>query len=142
MAGLELVPANLLHADTITCLRNSGAKYRERRDNAILARPGRTEARPGAGNEAADAVDAANELTARTEHLCRVRKAHRVSLRDSRRVLARLFYFQRIDTSERCRRLYSTITIFSLAYERTDVSKKEMSCGFPVLRLKLYDANL
>lgn len=82
-AGPELVSANLLHADTITCLRNSGAKYRERRDNAILARLGRTEARPGTGNKAADAIDAANELTTRTEHLCRVRKAHRVSLRDS-----------------------------------------------------------
>jgi len=80
-AGPESVPANLLHADTITCLRNSGAKCRERRNNAILARPGRTEARSGAGNEATDTIDAANESTTRTEHLCRMRKAHRVSLR-------------------------------------------------------------
>lgn len=85
-AGPELVSANLLHADTITCLRNSGAKYRERRDNAIFASPGRTEARPSTGNKAADAIDAANELATRTEHLCRVRKAHRVSLRDFWRV--------------------------------------------------------
>lgn len=128
MTGPESVPANLLHADTITCLRNSGAKYRQRRDNAILARPGRTEARPGAGNEAADAIDAANELTTRTEHLCRVRKAHRVSLRDSRRVS---FIFQRLETGEKsCRqlRLHSTTTFPTCDY-RT-------SCGFPVLSLK------
>lgn len=85
-AGRESALAGPLHAHTITCLRNSGAKYRERRDNAVLARLGRTEASPGTGNEAAT-VDAADKLATRTEHLCRVREAHRVSLHDPGRVL-------------------------------------------------------
>lgn len=126
MTGPESVPANLLHVDTITCLRNSGAKYRERRDNAILARPGRTEARSGTGNEAADTIDAANKLTTRTEHLCRVRKAHRVSLRDSRRVS---FIFRGKTGEGSCRQLRLHSTIFPTCDYR-------MSCGFPVLSLK------
>lgn len=74
--------AEPLRADTITCLRNSGAERRERRDNAILARPGRTKAGTGTRDEVAT-VNAANELTTGTEYLRRVRKAHCVSLRDS-----------------------------------------------------------
>lgn len=68
-----------LHAETITCLRNSGANCYERRDNAIVACLGGTEASVGAGNENATSVDAAIEPSTRTEHLCRVREAHRVS---------------------------------------------------------------
>lgn len=64
---------------SITYLRNSGTKHRQWRDNAVLARPGKTAAGPSTGNEAA-ALDATNEPTTRTEHLCRVREAHRVSL--------------------------------------------------------------
>lgn len=72
-----------MRAETITCLRNSGAECRERRDNAILARPDRTKVGPGTGDETATDVHAAIEPTTWTEHLCRVREAHCVSLRDS-----------------------------------------------------------
>lgn len=101
----ERAPAPGAHADTITCLRNSGAQRSERRDNALLARPGRTEAGPGAGDQAAAVVDAANEPSTRTEHLCRVREAHRVSSRRATRAvpIAAPFTFQRIGTRIRAR---------------------------------------
>lgn len=77
---LERIPVGLLHADTITCLRNSGAGCSERRDNAIVARLRRIKAGPGAGNKA-PAVNTANKSSTRTEHLCRMRETHRVSSR-------------------------------------------------------------
>ena len=87
-----------MHAGTITSLRNSGANCAERRDYAVLAGPGRTEASLGAWNEAAlPTVHAAIEPTTWTERLCRMREAHRVSSRREARRSSRslLSFFQR-----------------------------------------------
>ena len=77
----QLAPVSLVHAGTITSLRNSGANCAERRDYAVLTGPDRTEASLGTGNQAAATVHAAVEPSTWTEHLCRMREAHRVSWR-------------------------------------------------------------
>lgn len=126
------IPAGLLHADTITCLRNSGAQCSKRRDNAVLASLDRTEAGPGAGNEAAVIVDAANEPSTRTKHLCRVREAHRVSSRRAAGQIPIASYFQRVDTMRGGRVLQSHMGIF---HERITSNAYRVPREFPILRL-------
>ncbi|KAF3427769.1 hypothetical protein E2986_11123 [Frieseomelitta varia] len=70
-------PVSLVHAGTITSLRNSGANCAERRDYAVFTGSGRTEASLGTGNQAAATVHAAVKPSTWTEHLCRMREAHR-----------------------------------------------------------------
>lgn len=134
-----MAPAGPLHAHTITCLRNSGAKYRERRDNAVLARPRRTEASSSTGNETA-AVNAADKFTTRTKHLCWVREAHCVSLHDPGRISqsACFFYFQKINIGER----KVVVPVVPIAFYENNHFRLasecicQMSCGFSVLRLE------
>lgn len=89
----QLAPVSLVHAGTITSLRNSGANCAERRDYAVFAGPGRTEASLGTRNQAAATIDAAIKSSTWTEHLCRMREAHRVSSRRGASSPRSLLYF-------------------------------------------------
>lgn len=72
--------------------KNSGAGTPQRRDNAIVPGPRGTAIGIGAGDEAA-AHHPAERSSTRTEHLRRLREAHRVSPSRRSRIAESLHFF-------------------------------------------------